>query len=92
MTKILEMLTPKLAGRAHIYRQVLATFASSLLSLAGGITFGFTAVLLPQLKTDTNFPYDEIYDSWIGKLLSKSISLADLNSKGSPFIFSTTLK
>ncbi|XP_022837059.1 facilitated trehalose transporter Tret1-like [Spodoptera litura] len=80
MTKILEILTPKLTGRAHIYRQVLATFASSLLSLAGGITFGFTAVLLPQLKTDTNFPYDEVYDSWIASISPLAMMMGSLFS------------
>ncbi|PZC74334.1 hypothetical protein B5X24_HaOG207968 [Helicoverpa armigera] len=78
MTKILQVLAPKVAESAHIYRQILATFAASLLALAGGITFGFTAVLLPQLQNDTSFPYDPVYDSWIGIYLSVSASISPL--------------
>ncbi|CAH0599122.1 unnamed protein product [Chrysodeixis includens] len=70
MTKLnlLGEIAPKFAESAHIYRQFLGTFASSLLSLSGGLTFGFTAVLLPQLENDPYYPYDKAYDSWIASI------------------------
>uniref|UniRef100_A0A2A4JBF3 Major facilitator superfamily (MFS) profile domain-containing protein n=1 Tax=Heliothis virescens TaxID=7102 RepID=A0A2A4JBF3_HELVI len=80
MTKILQVIAPKVAESTHIYRQILATFAASLLALAGGITFGFTAVLLPQLQNDTSFPYDPDYDSWIASISPLAMMMGSLFS------------
>lgn len=52
----------------HIYRQIFATMAASMLTLSTGIVFGSTAVLLPQLKTDKNYPYDKAFESWIAAI------------------------
>lgn len=80
MTIVLQVIPPKVAGSAHIYRQIIATFAASLLSLAGGINFGVTAVLLPQLQTDPDYPYDPSYDSWIASISPLAMTVGSLFS------------
>lgn len=52
----------------NIGRQGIATFASCLLSMTGGMIFGHTAVLLPKLEADEEYPYDKAYDSWIASI------------------------
>ncbi|XP_075987105.1 facilitated trehalose transporter Tret1-like [Anticarsia gemmatalis] len=71
MTKlnVIEAVVPEqLVKSTHICRQICATIAASLLSLSGGLTFGFTAVMLPQLEADPEFPYDKKFDSWIASI------------------------
>ncbi|KAJ0171118.1 hypothetical protein K1T71_013317 [Dendrolimus kikuchii] len=50
------------------YKQIFATFASCLLFMTSGVTFGYTGVLLPQLREDTEYPYDKNLDSWIASI------------------------
>ncbi|KAL0859518.1 hypothetical protein ABMA27_010674 [Loxostege sticticalis] len=49
-----------------VLKVVLAALSCWLFSLGAGCTLGFTAVLLPQIKEDPNFPYNDSYnDSWV---------------------------
>ncbi|KAJ8705277.1 hypothetical protein PYW07_011104 [Mythimna separata] len=80
MTNAFQVAAHKIAGSIHVYRQILATFAASLLSLAGGLTFGFTTVLLPQLQNDSNFPYDKDLDSWIASISPLAMMMGSLLS------------
>ncbi|KPJ00667.1 Facilitated trehalose transporter Tret1-2-like [Papilio xuthus] len=69
------MLTIK---RVYLIKQLVATSVSGFLSLCGGLAFGFSAVLLPQLKADENYPYDENYVSWIAAMTPLSMVLGCL--------------
>lgn len=49
-------------------RQVVAAFIANLGTINTGLTFGFSAVVIPQLqKADSIIPIDETQKSWIGK-------------------------
>lgn len=48
--------------------QFTAIFVSGLFTVAAGFAFGFSAVLLPALREDDTFPYDEELASWIGMI------------------------
>ncbi|XP_068624773.1 facilitated trehalose transporter Tret1-like [Battus philenor] len=58
-----------------LLKQAIATSVSGFLSLCGGLAFGFSAVLLPQLKKDEDYPYDEKYVSWIAAITPLSMVL-----------------
>ncbi|KAJ8707422.1 hypothetical protein PYW08_010674 [Mythimna loreyi] len=80
MTNTLQVAAQKITGSVHIYRQILAVIAASLQSLAGGITFGFTTVLLPQLQADPSYPYDKSLDSWIASISPLAMMMGSLLS------------
>ncbi|KAJ8707423.1 hypothetical protein PYW08_010675 [Mythimna loreyi] len=80
MTKTLPVTAQKITSSLHIYRQVMATFVASLQALSVGLTFGITAVLLPQLKADSSFPYDKSLDSWIASASPLAMTLGSLLS------------
>ncbi|XP_063834993.1 facilitated trehalose transporter Tret1-like [Ostrinia nubilalis] len=48
-----------------LLKQMLVAMSCNMFCLITGCTFGFTAVLLPQIKKDDEFPYSDTYDSWI---------------------------
>ncbi|CAG5037774.1 unnamed protein product [Parnassius apollo] len=67
-------------NRIYLIKQITATSVSGFLSLCAGLAFGFSAVLLPQLKKDENFPYDESYSSWIASVTPLSMVLGCLSA------------
>ncbi|XP_028168140.1 facilitated trehalose transporter Tret1-like isoform X2 [Ostrinia nubilalis] len=48
------------------YPVVLVAISCNFFCIGVGSTFGLSAVLLPQIKNETNFIYDDSYDSWVG--------------------------
>lgn len=54
--------------RGKALRQVVAAFIANLGTINTGLVFGFSAVVIPQLKReDSIIPIDESQASWIGK-------------------------
>lgn len=54
-------------------RQVIAAFIANLGTINTGLVFGFSAVVIPQLKLpDSLIKIDDSQVSWIGKFFSKS--------------------
>lgn len=54
--------------RGKAFRQVLAAFIVNLGTINTGLVFGFSAVVIPQLKLKNSLiPIDENQASWIGK-------------------------
>lgn len=59
---------PNKKDRGKALRQVLAAFVANLGTINTGLTFGFSAVALPQLKAADSFiKIDENQATWIGK-------------------------
>lgn len=55
--------------RGKALRQVIAAVVANLGTINTGLMFGFSAVVIPQLKRpDSIIPIDENQASWIGKL------------------------
>lgn len=64
---IIEM-QPDKAERGKALRQVIAAFVANLGTINTGLMFGFSAVVIPQLKAkDSIIPIDETQESWVGK-------------------------
>lgn len=60
--------------RGKAMRQVIAAFIANLGTINTGLVFGFSAVVIPQLKkADSIIQIDEAQASWIGKYLSMQI-------------------
>lgn len=54
--------------RGKAFRQVLAAFIANLGTINTGLVFGFSAVVIPQLRqADSIIQIDESQASWIGK-------------------------
>lgn len=54
--------------RGKALRQVVAAFIANLGTINTGLVFGFSAVVIPQLKReDSLIPIDESQASWIGE-------------------------
>lgn len=54
--------------RGKAFRQVVAAFIANLGTINTGLVFGFSAVVIPQLKQkDSIIQIDESQASWIGK-------------------------
>ncbi|CAH2238742.1 jg27666 [Pararge aegeria aegeria] len=52
-----------------IWKQTLASMAAILMTFTGGLTSGYSAVLLPQLKaSDSTIPCDDSTASWIAAM------------------------
>ncbi|XP_034836759.1 facilitated trehalose transporter Tret1-2 homolog isoform X2 [Maniola hyperantus] len=52
-----------------IWKQTLASMAAILMTFTGGLTSGYSAILLPQLKaSDSSIPCDENTSSWIAAM------------------------
>ena len=49
--------------------QTLASTAAILMTFTAGLTSGYSAILLPQLKSSDTIPCDESTASWIGKYI-----------------------
>ncbi|XP_050357143.1 facilitated trehalose transporter Tret1-like [Nymphalis io] len=58
---------------SYVFRQLAAIAASGWLSLTAGFAYGFSAVLLPDLKEDENFPYNDNLGSWIASITPLSM-------------------
>lgn len=59
---------PNKKDRGKALRQVLAAIVANLGTINTGLTFGFSAVVLPQLKAaDSLIKIDENQATWIGK-------------------------
>lgn len=59
---------PNKKDRGKALRQVLAAFVANLGTINTGLTFGFSAVVLPQLKAaDSLIKIDDNQATWIGK-------------------------
>ncbi|XP_037050880.1 facilitated trehalose transporter Tret1-2 homolog [Bradysia coprophila] len=72
---IVEM-QPDKAARGKALRQVIAAFIANLGTINTGLVFGFSAVVIPQLKAkDSLIPIDDTQESWV----------ASLSSAGTPF-------
>lgn len=55
--------------RGKAFRQVVAAFVANLGTINTGLVFGFSAVVIPQLRqSDSLIPIDDNEASWIGKL------------------------
>ncbi|XP_063390028.1 facilitated trehalose transporter Tret1-like [Cydia fagiglandana] len=68
-TNILEGIkNNEIRGSQHLYKQVLATLASSLLCLSAGLTNGISAVLLPNLVHDPSLSWGSGFGSWIAAI------------------------
>lgn len=64
---IIEM-QPDKAERGKAMRQVMAALVANLGTINTGLVFGFSAVVIPQLKAaDSIIPINETQESWIGK-------------------------
>lgn len=62
---------PNKKDRGKALRQILAAFVANLGTINTGLTFGFSAVALPQLKAADSFiKIDESQATWIGKNIS----------------------
>ncbi|CAH2099196.1 unnamed protein product [Euphydryas editha] len=48
------------------------------MSVAAGFSFGFSAVLLPQLNEDQNFPYTDDLASWIASITPLSMVIGSI--------------
>lgn len=77
------------AERGSAVRQVFAAFAANLGTVNTGLVFGFSAVVLPQLKSPTSaIPIDQEQASWIGSIffmetfLSLLLQLTVRNARG----------
>lgn len=58
--------------RGKAIRQVIAAFIANLGTINTGLIFGFSAVVIPQLKLPTSeLQIDESQASWIGELSAK---------------------
>lgn len=56
--------------RGKAFRQVVAAFIANLGTINTGLVFGFSAVVIPQLRrADSDIPIDESQASWIGKCI-----------------------
>ncbi|KAJ6641420.1 hypothetical protein Bhyg_06359 [Pseudolycoriella hygida] len=65
---------PDKAERGKALRQVIAAFIANLGTINTGLMFGFSAVVIPQLKAkDSIIPIDESQESWVEP------SLCDIN-------------
>ncbi|XP_064075259.1 facilitated trehalose transporter Tret1-like [Vanessa tameamea] len=53
-----------------------AITASGWLSLTAGFAVGYSAVLLPDLEKDENFPYDDNLASWIASIIPLSMIIS----------------
>lgn len=54
--------------RGKAFRQVVAAFVANLGTINTGLIFGFSAVVIPQLRAkDSIISIDENQASWIGK-------------------------
>ena len=54
--------------RGKAFRQIVAAFIANIGTINTGLIFGFSAVVIPQLKQpDSLIPIDEAQESWIGK-------------------------
>lgn len=72
---IVEM-QPDKAERGKALRQVIAAVIANLGTINTGLVFGFSAVVIPQLKAkDSIIPIDDVQESWV----------ASLSSAGTPF-------
>lgn len=61
--------------RGKALRQVVAAFIANLGTINTGLVFGFSAVVIPQLRRDDSLiQIDESQASWIGKLNMKYFS------------------
>lgn len=57
--------------RGKAMRQVIAAFIANLGTINTGLVFGFSAVVIPQLKqNDSIIQIDESQASWIGEFFS----------------------
>ncbi|XP_022112745.2 facilitated trehalose transporter Tret1 [Pieris rapae] len=67
-----EMLLPDsktVARFSPIWKQTLASMAAICLTFTAGLTSGYSAILLPQLKaSDSSIPTDESTASWIAAM------------------------
>lgn len=64
---IIEM-QPDKAERGKALRQVIAALVANLGTINTGLMFGFSAVVIPQLKAkDSIIPIDETQESWVGE-------------------------
>uniref|UniRef100_A0A7G3AKB0 Putative facilitated trehalose transporter tret1-2 n=1 Tax=Lutzomyia longipalpis TaxID=7200 RepID=A0A7G3AKB0_LUTLO len=60
-------------NRGKPLRQILAAFISNIGTINTGFAFGFSAVVIPQLKApDSVLPIDESQASWVASLSSAS--------------------
>lgn len=60
---------PDKEERGKAMRQVIAALIANLGTINTGLVFGFSAVVIPQLKAkDSIIPIDEVQESWVGKL------------------------
>lgn len=56
--------------RGKASRQIIAAFIANLGTINTGLVFGFSAVVIPQLKlSDSLIKINESQASWIGKLI-----------------------
>lgn len=54
--------------RGKPMRQILAAFVGNIGTINTGFAFGFSAVVIPQLKQpDSAIPIDDSQASWVGK-------------------------
>ncbi len=59
---------PDKTERGKAMRQVVAAFVANLGTINTGLMFGFSAVVIPQLKAvGSTIPIDETQESWVGK-------------------------
>lgn len=64
---IVEMQNDK-AERGKALRQVVAAFIANLGTINTGLVFGFSAVVIPQLKAkDSLIPINDTQESWVGE-------------------------
>lgn len=55
--------------RGKALRQVVAAFIANIGTINTGLIFGFSAVVIPQLKAaSSSIQIDETQESWIGEL------------------------
>lgn len=60
---------PDKNDRGKALRQIIAAFIANIGTINTGLVFGFSAVVIPQLKLpDSMLKVDESQISWIGKL------------------------
>lgn len=63
--------------RGKAFRQIVAAFIANIGTINTGLIFGFSAVVIPQLKQpDSLIPIDEAQESWIASLASLSTPFA----------------
>lgn len=62
------------ADRGKALRQVIAAFIANLGTINTGLVFGFSAVVVPQLRSpDSIIQIDESQASWIGECLLSAV-------------------